>query len=524
MAHTPSVSDPSDVALEKTMSDAKADQTSQVDVDEGAGSIETIDAKAERKLLLKLDLYFVPIIMLLYLTCFLDRSNIGNVKVAGMPADIGASPEAFATAISIFYATYVAFEPPWAIMMKWMTPRILLTGLCVVWSLCTVLTGLVHNVAGLYAVRLVLGACEAGLFPALNLYLTMVYKRQEQAIRVSYLFVCTAISGAFGGLLAFALLKMHGVAGLAGWRWVYIIEGLFSMMIAPLVWFGLPNDPSNAYFLTDEEKRMMKVRAIQRAQYMGSEEFSWEEIRIGLKDPKLYLRYVTREVPPSQCVLLKKKNVANRQNPLLYSGAIQFCQDILLYGFSTFLPSIIVSMGYTSIQAQYLSIPVYIFGGLAFLSVAFISDHYCIRGPFLWLANVPGIIGYILIICPTSNGIKFLGTFLCAVAVYNGPGLNLAWLNVNVAPHYRRATATGVQLSIGNSAGIVAGQIYRKAPYKLGNVFSVGALGLSQVIILLKWLYLRRLNQEKKKYLSGEKEDNRKVKTGDKAPDFVYHL
>ncbi|KAF6816382.1 MFS transporter [Colletotrichum sojae] len=458
-------------------------------------AIESIDPAAERKLLLKLDAFFVPIIMLVYLTCFLDRTNIGNVKVAGMPEDIGASPQEFSTAISIFYATYVLFEPPWTIMMKWMTPRILLTSLCVIWSLSTIFSGFITNVGGLYAVRLVLGACEAGLFPALNLYLTMVYKRDEQAKRVSYLFVCTAIAGAFGGLLAYSILKMDGVAGYAGWRWVFIIEGVFSIIIAPIIWWGLPNDPGNAYFLTAEEKRMMKVRGIQRAQYMGSEEFSWEEVKIAMLDPKMYL-----------------------------SGLIQFCQDILLYGFSTFLPSIIVSMGYTSIEAQYLSIPVYIFGGIAFLAVAFVSDRMCVRGPFVFLANIPGILGYILIICPTSNGVKFFGTFLCAVAVYNGPGLNLTWLNVNIAPHYRRATAIGMQLAIGNSAGIVAGQIYRTAPYLLGNAFSVGALGLAQLLVVIKWLYIRRCNEMKRKIASGEMEDKRKVKTGDWELDFHYHL
>ncbi|POR38436.1 Putative transporter [Tolypocladium paradoxum] len=461
-----------------------------------AQSLPGLDPQAERRLLLKLDAAFVPIIMLVYLTCFLDRTNIGNVKVAGMPEAIGASPQQFAAAVSIFYATYVLFEPPWTVVMKRLTPRVLLTGLCAVWSLATVASGFITGVAGLYAVRLVLGACEAGLFPALNLYLTMVYKRDEQAARVSYLFVCTAVAGAFGGLLAYAILKMDGLAGYAGWRWVYIVEGIFSFAVAPVVWFGLPNDPSNAYFLSAAERDMMAVRAAQRAQYMGSDDFSWDEIRIGLEDPKLYL-----------------------------SAAIQFCQDILLYGFSTFLPSIIVGMGYSAIEAQYLSIPVYIFGGLCFLAVAYVSDRLCVRGPFVFLANVPGILGYILMLAPgTDNGVKFLGTFLCAVAVYNGPGLNLTWLNVNVAPHYRRATAIGVQLSIGNSAGIVAGQIYRDTPYVLGNAFSVAALGVSQLVIVLKWFYLRRCNDQKAKIASGQMADERKVQTGDREVDFKYHL
>lgn len=206
------------------------------------------------------------------------------------------------------------------------------------------------------------------------------------------------------------------------------------------------------------------------------------------------------------------------------SGAIQFCQDILLYGFSTFLPSIIMSMGYNSLQAQYLTIPVYILGGACFLTFAFISDRMCIRSPFLLLANIFGIVGYILILCPTPDGVKFFGTFLCAIAVYNGPGLNLTWLNVNVAPHYRRAAAIGFQQTIGNTAGIVAGQIYRKAPYKLGNGFSVGALGVAQIFIVAKFLYIRNCNSQKARIEKGEMEDNRKVTTGDGELDFKYHL
>lgn len=206
------------------------------------------------------------------------------------------------------------------------------------------------------------------------------------------------------------------------------------------------------------------------------------------------------------------------------SGAIQFCQDILLYGFSTFLPSIIKSMGYSTLQSQYLTIPVYIVGGLCFLIIAYVSDRLLIRGPFIVFANCFGIVGYILILCDTSHGVKFFGTFLCAIAVYNGPGLNLTWLNVNVSPHYRRATSIGAQQTIGNTAGIVAGQIYRTAPYKLGNAFSLGALCVAQVLIACKYLYIKKVNDKKAKISSGEIEDNRTVTTGDRALDFKYHL
>lgn len=97
-------------------------------------------------------------------------------------------------------------------------------------------------------------------------------------------------------------------------------------------------------------------------------------------------------------------------------------------------------------------------------------------------------------------------------------------MNVNVAPHYRRATAIGFQQSMGNTAGIVAGQIYRTAPYKLGNSFSLGALCVSQVLIAGKILYIKSENTIKNKIAGGLVEDNRKVKTGDRELGFKYHM
>ena len=82
-------------------------------------------------------------------------------------------------------------------------------------------------------------------------------------------------------------------------RWVYIIEGIFSMIIAVLVWFGLPTNPAEAWFLTSEERSMMRIRYEMRKQYLGSEEFSWEEVKIAFRDPKLYLRFVKRASLPA---------------------------------------------------------------------------------------------------------------------------------------------------------------------------------------------------------------------------------
>ncbi|GAB1192454.1 hypothetical protein APSETT444_001646 [Aspergillus pseudonomiae] len=234
------------------------------------------------------------------------------------------------------------------------------------------------------------------------------------------------------------------------------------MVCAVLIWFGLPNDPAESYFLTAEEKWMMRVRNEQRRKYMGSDKFNWEEMWTALRDPKL-----------------------------AFSAATQFCQDILLYGFSTFLPTILQDIGYNSLMSNVLTVPVYIWAALVFIAVA-----YC----------------YILLLAVSNNPVKYFATYLCAIACYTCVGLNVAWLNVNFAPQYRRALAVGVQQTIGNCAGIVAGQIYRKSPYVLGNSFSLGSICVAQILVFVHAMYLRRENAEKERIIDG-KEDTRRVRT-----------
>ncbi|KXH67929.1 major facilitator superfamily transporter [Colletotrichum salicis] len=438
------------------------------DIDVAHSTDIQIDRFQEAKVVRKLDLYITPILFIVYLSCFIDGANIGNVKVAGMPEEIGATNQQYSTAVSLFFVTYVPVEVPAVLLVKRFEPRFVLTALCVIWSVTTVANGLIRNVGGLYACRLVLGACEGGLFPSLNMYLTMVYKRDEIAKRTSYLVSCTALSG-----------------GYAGWRWVYLTEGAFSVVCAFAVWFGLPSDVRKAYFLNEEERVIMDMRHQERLDYMGSNELDWNEVKLALLDPKTWL-----------------------------SAWTQFCQNILTNGFGTFLLSILHAMGHSTLVSNYLTIPVYCLGALAFFTFAFLSDN----------TNVVGAIGYAILIGVSNNAVKYFACFICTIAVYNGTGLNLAWLNVNTAPQYRRATAIGIQQTIGNSAGAVAGQIYRSSPYVLGNGFSLGAIFVAECLIVIHWLFLRHLDKEKEAILTGDREDTRKKQTGDRDIEFRYRL
>lgn len=185
-----------------------------------------IDDAAEKRLVRKIDRVIVPLVMVTYLLCFLDRTNIGNARLYGLERDLQLHGTQYQTAVALLFVTYVLVEVPSNLVLKYLTPSRYIAGLTITWGIVSTLTGVVQSFGGLIACRLLLGLLEGGLFPGLTVYLTMFYTKTELALRIGYLFVSSAIAGACGGLLAYGIGFMDGVAGQSGWRWVFIIEGI----------------------------------------------------------------------------------------------------------------------------------------------------------------------------------------------------------------------------------------------------------------------------------------------------------
>lgn len=149
------------------------------------------------------------------------------------------------------------------------------------------LMGLVNSYHGLLIARIFLGVTEAGLYPGVAYYLTMWYKTDELAFRQSLFFSAASVAGAFSGLLAYAIAKMDGVGGLAGWKWIFILEGLLTVAVAFAAFFILYDFPDTASFLTVEEKAWV----VHRLKYQGSKKsgraiaesdrFQWIFVRKG---------------------------------------------------------------------------------------------------------------------------------------------------------------------------------------------------------------------------------------------------
>lgn len=243
----------------------------------------------ETKLVRKLDLYLIWLVMSLYAFSFLDRVNIGNARLYHLEADLGLAGDQYQTAVSILFVPYLAFEVPSNLVLKKFTPRYWIAFITTAWGIIATLSGLVQSYGGLIACRVLLGAVEAGLFPGLAVYLTLFYTRHELALRVGYLFVSAAIAGALGGLLAYGIGHMDGIAGLHGWRWIFIIEGLPTLCLGVATFFLLPNDAQSAYFFNEAEKKAMVVRrAREYGMTASAQEFSRSDMMMAFKDWKVW--------------------------------------------------------------------------------------------------------------------------------------------------------------------------------------------------------------------------------------------
>ncbi|TXT09269.1 uncharacterized protein COLE_03203 [Cutaneotrichosporon oleaginosum] len=438
--------------------------------------------------------------MVLYLVAFLDRANIGNAAVGGMVKDLNFPANGLSVATSIFYVTYVLFETPATMLLRTLRPSRMVPIFVVIWGGVIIGNGFATNYATVVACRLLLGVCEAGLFPCLVLYMTSFYQREELGLRTCYLFIAACLSGVVGGLIATGFLKMDGLRDLAGWRWLYIIEGALTIVVGIGSFFVIADRYETATYLSERQKFLMMVRQAKAAVYSRDEGFSWGEFRQYVRDPMIYL-----------------------------SGFVLLCMDTCMYGFSTFLVVIINGLGYSPIVSQALSAPVYGWAAIVYLVGALVSDRYSMRYKIILPLSLVTIVGYaILVANPANLGARLFACFLAGMGIYISVGLQVTWLGQNMAGFRKRSYAIGIQLTMGNIGGVIAGQIYRtnhRPAYTLGHAASLGFWSTAILAATLQYYVWRTRNAHRNALSAEEKAemDERGV-TGDHHHGFRYVL
>lgn len=202
----------------------------------------------------------------------------------------------------------------------------------------------------------------------------------------------------------------------------------------------------------------------------------------------------------------------------------------MLYGYSTFLPTIIKGMGSWSVaEVQALTIPCYAVGAIAYLLIAWLSDRTQCRAVFVCIFSVISVIGYGILIADVPSGVHYFGALLVALGLYVTVGLPLAWLPTNLPRYGKRTFATGMQLTFGNVSGVMSPFLYptSEAPrYVRGNAVTLALVGFAGVVYGLMWLYYEQANKRRAAGLEDDKvadmSELEVQEMGDRNPRFQY--
>jgi MFS family permease len=194
-------------------------------VDAEAAHEYFIDPVAEARLVRKQDLRVLPMIFLMYLFTFLDRTNLGNARIAGLEADLGLGTYGFNIGACLYYAIYFFVDLPASLSIK-KFGNLVLPISCIAFGIVTLCTAFIQNQASFFVIRLLLGITESFQFPGLSYVVSRYYRRGEVTTRISFFMLMSAgLSSGFGGLLASGLLSLGSIGSISSWRNIFLVEG-----------------------------------------------------------------------------------------------------------------------------------------------------------------------------------------------------------------------------------------------------------------------------------------------------------
>ncbi|WP_322045233.1 MFS transporter [Paraburkholderia sp. J67] len=215
-------------------------------------------AALEQRTLRKVVWRIVPFLMICYLLAFIDRGNVGMASLQ-MNHDLGLTARVFGFGSSLFFVSYFFFEVPSNMALQRYGARLWIARIMITWGLISAATALVSTPTAFYVLRFLLGAAEAGFFPGVLLYLSYWVPARYRARIVATFMVAIPAASFIGSPISAALLQMDGFAGLRGWQWLFLLEGIPTVLLGFVCLALLTNKPDEARWLDDEERAWLKA-------------------------------------------------------------------------------------------------------------------------------------------------------------------------------------------------------------------------------------------------------------------------
>lgn len=354
------------------------------------------------------------------------------------------------------YPTYVCFEIPSNLLLKKVGAARLLPTLAVCWGISCLTQGVVTTKTGLYINRVFLGLTEAGLLPGLILYSTFFYKPSEIQLRTAIYFGGASIAGAFGGLIAAGIENIE-TAGWSPWRWLFIIEGLLTVVFGVICFFLLPNGPEKLRGLTPLEKRV----ALHRVGKGSGQDYAVGERHAALTKPgqdqfaPVGNPDIERETHKFRWTVFWK--VATDPFGLLLA-MVNFCTVVGLFSTSFFAPTIVSSLGISTQRTTILllTVPPYIASFIIGIALGVFSGRYRWRGGACFIGIVLAIIGYATAYAASTPAGGYAGLMLMSMGSFSLGPIIFAWSSLGTWGHYKRAITVALMIVFSNLGAIVS--------------------------------------------------------------------
>ena len=373
----------------------------------------------------------MPFLFALYVCAYLDRVNLSYAALS-IRRELGFSDTVYGAGAGLFFISYALFEVPSNLILLRIGPRRWIAIIMTAWGVLSTCMALVHTAHSFYLVRFLLGAAEAGFFPGIVLYLTYWFPLAQRAQAVARFMTATAVAGIVGAPISTLLLRLDGVMHVAGWKWLFVGEGLPSIFLGLCVLFVLTDRPENATWLSQPEREWLLA-----------------EVKA----------HESRSASSAGTHLLH----AFRNGTVWVLASIYFAISVGLYGLSLWLPVVVKNLSHAAdLRVVALTAIPYLLAAVAMLLVARSSDRTGERKWHLCACLAGGAVAFLLSAVLNNPLLEITALFVSAAGIWGGFGP--FW---TLPTGMLRGDAAAGGIALINSVGAVGGFC---GPYLMGRV------------------------------------------------------
>ncbi|UNI16059.1 hypothetical protein JDV02_002534 [Purpureocillium takamizusanense] len=455
------------------------------------------------RIVFSIDRHVMPLVCLLYLLSCIDRANLGNAKQDGLMEDLHMTGRHdYNIALSVFFPFYLIVQIPSNLALQRVRPSIWLPTLMVLFAIVTVCMAFIKTYGGLLVMRCLLGIAEGGIFPGVVYYLTTWYTRYEYGFRIAIIYACAVAGSPFNRFIGDAILEFHGVGGLNSWSWIFILEGLVTLLVAGASYWLLHDCPDSSAFLKPSEKRTVMRRLAEDMCHL-SDGLKLAQVRSALLDWHIWVHMV------------------------MTVGI-----SIPLYSIGAFMPLIIEDMGFHDDKAILMEMPPHAAASLVMLAAGWAADRQRQRGVYIIAFCILAMTGFAILSAVEDAGARYFACFLVCMGIYPVVPQDIAWNANNIGGSTKLAVGIAMHIGFGNLGGAVAGFVVRHDEaerFVSGHNIMLLITGAACLLaVFMSWSVRKENARRDRVYKSPESysvpERRRHRDMGDRAPFFRYTI